>query len=152
MDELTGIARAFEGLGHGVLQVVSDFDLMRDAQRFDAEFDLVEAMARASGRPLSMTWLQRDPGGEQWKAIRQRVDRAAAQGLALGLQTAVRAIGVIIAVLATRRWPICPWSSGRPRCASRHARPASWPRRASACRVTARPFRPWWTCCSRASS
>jgi N-acyl-D-aspartate/D-glutamate deacylase len=101
MDELTGIARAFEGLGHGVLQVVSDFDLMRDAQRFDAEFDLVEAMARASGRPLSMTWLQRDPGGEQWKAIRQRVDRAAAQGLALGLQTAVRAIGVIIGLDAS---------------------------------------------------
>ena len=101
MDELTGIARAFEGLCHGVLQVVSDFDLMRDAQRFDAEFDLVEAMARASGRPLSMTWLQRDPGGEQWKAIRQRVDRAAAQGLALGLQTAVRAIGVIIGLDAS---------------------------------------------------
>jgi hypothetical protein len=73
-------------LGHGVLQVVSDFDLMRGPQRFDAEFDLVEAMARASGRPLSMTWLQRDPGGEQWKAIRSRVDRAVAQGLSLQLQ------------------------------------------------------------------
>jgi N-acyl-D-aspartate/D-glutamate deacylase len=101
MDELTGIARAFEGLGHGVLQVVSDFDLMRGPQRFEAEFDLVEAMARVSGRPLSMTWLQRDPGGDQWKAIRHRVDRAAAQGLALGLQTAVRAIGVLIGLDAS---------------------------------------------------
>jgi N-acyl-D-aspartate/D-glutamate deacylase len=101
MDELTGIARAFEGLGHGVLQVVSDFDLMRGPQRFDAEFDLVEAMARASGRPLSMTWLQRDPGGEQWKAIRSRVDHAVAQGLSLQLQSAVRAIGVIIGLDAS---------------------------------------------------
>lgn len=101
MDELTGIARAFEGLGHGVLQVVSDFDLMRGPQRFDTEFDLVEAMARTSGRPLSMTWLQRDPGGEQWKAIRSRVDRAVAQGLSLQLQSAVRAIGVIIGLDAS---------------------------------------------------
>jgi len=101
MEELTGVARAFEGLGHGVLQVVSDFDLMRGPDRFDAEFDLVEAMARTSGRPLSMTWLQRDPGGEQWKAIRSRVDRAVAQGLSLQLQSAVRAIGVIIGLDAS---------------------------------------------------
>jgi hypothetical protein len=48
-------------------------------ERFDTEFDLVEALARASGRPLSMTWLQRDPGGEQWKAMRARVDAAVAR-------------------------------------------------------------------------
>jgi N-acyl-D-aspartate/D-glutamate deacylase len=52
-------------------------------------------VARASGRPLSMTWLQRDPGGEQWQAIRERVDIAVAQGLPLYLQTAARGIGVI---------------------------------------------------------
>jgi N-acyl-D-aspartate/D-glutamate deacylase len=93
--ELTGIARAFEGLGHGVVQMVSDFDLLRGPERFDAEFDLVEQLARAAGRPLSMTWLQRDPGGEQWQAIRARVDAAVADGLPLYLQTAARAIGVI---------------------------------------------------------
>jgi len=93
--ELTGIARAFAGLDHGVVQMVSDFDLLRDPGRFDAEFDLVEQLARASGRPLSLTWLQRDPGGEQWQAIRARVDAAVAAGLPLHLQTAARAIGVI---------------------------------------------------------
>jgi N-acyl-D-aspartate/D-glutamate deacylase len=93
--ELTGLARAFEGLQHGVVQVVSDFDLLRAADRFHAEFDLVEALAKASGRPLSMTWLQRDPGGEQWKAIQARVEAAAAQGLPLYLQAASRGIGVI---------------------------------------------------------
>ena len=94
--ELDGIASAFDGLGHGVVQVVSDFDLLRGPERFDAEFDLVEQLARASGRPLSMTWLQRDPGGEQWKAIRARVDAAVAKkGLPLYLQAASRAIGVI---------------------------------------------------------
>jgi N-acyl-D-aspartate/D-glutamate deacylase len=93
--ELEGLAFAFKGLGHGVVQLVSDFDLLRSPERFDPEFDLVEAVARASGRPLSMTWLQRDPGGEQWKAIRARVERAVAQGLPLYLQTAARGIGVI---------------------------------------------------------
>jgi hypothetical protein len=43
--------------------MVSDFDLLKGPERFDAEFDLVEQLARAAGRPLSMTWLQRDPGG-----------------------------------------------------------------------------------------
>lgn len=93
--ELVGLASAFDGVNHGVLQVVSDFDLMQGPQRFDAEFDLVEQMAHASGKPLSMTWLQRDPGGEQYEAIRSRVDAAVAAGLPLFLQAAVRGIGVI---------------------------------------------------------
>ena len=93
--ELAGIGAAFEGLQHGVVQVVSDFDLLKGPARFDAEFDLVEQLARASGRPLSMTWLQRDPGGEQWRAIQVRVEAATARGLPLFLQAASRAIGVI---------------------------------------------------------
>jgi N-acyl-D-aspartate/D-glutamate deacylase len=95
LDELSGIASAFQGLSHGVIQMVSDFDVLKGPDRFDAEFDLVEQVARASGRPLSMTWLQRDPGGEQWQAIRERVDVAVAQGLPLYLQAAARGIGVI---------------------------------------------------------
>ena len=93
--ELTGLAGAFDGLGHGVVQVVSDFDLMRSPERFHPEFDLVEQLARAAGRPLSMTWLQRDPGGAQYQAIAQRVEKAVADGLPLYLQTAARGIGVI---------------------------------------------------------
>lgn len=93
--ELDGIAAAFAGRDRGVLQVVSDFDLFRSSERFDSEFDLVESMAKRAGRPLSMTWLQRDPGVEQWRAIRDRVDRAQDAGLRLYLQTAARGIGVI---------------------------------------------------------
>ncbi|MEO7853834.1 MAG: amidohydrolase family protein, partial [Rubrivivax sp.] len=93
--ELTGIVSAFDGLQHGVVQVVSDFDLLQGAERFDGEFDLVEKLARASGRPLSMTWLQRDPGGDQWKRVQGRVDSAVAAGLPLYMQTAARGIGVI---------------------------------------------------------
>jgi N-acyl-D-aspartate/D-glutamate deacylase len=93
--ELTGIVGAFAGLKHGVVQIVSDFDLLSGPDRFDGEFALVEQLARASGRPLSMTWLQRDPGGEQWKLVQARTEAAVAQGLPLYLQTAARGIGVI---------------------------------------------------------
>jgi N-acyl-D-aspartate/D-glutamate deacylase len=101
--ELAGIAKAFDGVAHGVVQVVSDFDLLRglpdDAAgaqaRFDAEFDVVEQLARAAGKPLSISWLQRDPGGAQYQAMQKRVEAAVAAGLPLYLQTAARGIGVI---------------------------------------------------------
>jgi len=62
---------------------------------FDAEFDLVEAMATASGKALSLTWLQRDPGGEQFVRIQERIEQAVAKGLPLFMQTAARGIGVL---------------------------------------------------------
>jgi N-acyl-D-aspartate/D-glutamate deacylase len=93
--ELMGIAGAFSGLKHGVVQVVSDFDLLKGPEGFDAEFELVEQLAKESGRPLSVSWLQRDPGGEQYLAVQQRVEKAVASGLPLFLQTAARGIGVI---------------------------------------------------------
>lgn len=94
-DELTGLAQAFDGLNHGVIQVVSDYNLLSGPEQFDAEFDCVEALARASGKHVSLTWLQRDPGGEQYLKIQQRVEAAVKAGLPLFLQTAVRGIGVI---------------------------------------------------------
>ena len=94
-QELTGLAHAFDGLGHGVIQMVSDYNLLNGPAEFDAEFDLVEALARTSGKPVSVTWLQRDPGGEQYQKIQARVEAAVEQGLPLYLQTAARGIGVI---------------------------------------------------------
>ncbi len=99
--ELTALGHAFAGLDHGVVQLVSDFDVLRSAERFDAEFDLVETLARACGRNLSMTWLQRDPGGEQYLAMARRVEAAVAQGLPLYLQTAARGIGVLTGLAAS---------------------------------------------------
>ena len=99
--ELTGLARALKGLNHGVIQVVSDYNLLQGPGEFDAEFDLVETMAHASGKPVSLTWLQRDPGGEQYLHIQARVDAAVAQGLPLYLQTGARGIGVLIGLEAS---------------------------------------------------
>lgn len=97
--ELTALAGVLKNFNHGVVQLVSDFDVLRGTATFDAEFELVVAMAEASGKPLSMTWLQRDPGGEQYLELQKRVEalssKTSGQGLPLYLQTAARGIGVI---------------------------------------------------------
>jgi N-acyl-D-aspartate/D-glutamate deacylase len=93
--ELTGLAQAFQGLSHGVVQMVSDYNLLKGPAEFEAEFDLVEAIAKASGKSLSLTWLQRDPGGEQFLRIQERVEKAVAKGLPLFMQTGARGIGVL---------------------------------------------------------
>ncbi|MGE5183433.1 MAG: N-acyl-D-amino-acid deacylase family protein [Acidobacteriota bacterium] len=100
--ELAGIAEAFRGLPHGVLQAVSDFDMMRGPDRFDPEFDLLEQMAAASGgRPLSISTMQRDHAPEQWRQIFARAERAAARGLDVRCQVAARGIGVLLGLEAT---------------------------------------------------
>ncbi len=100
-NELAGIAEAFAAVGHGVLQAVSDFDMYEGPDKFDGEFDLLEGMARAANRPLSISLMQRDQAPGQWKRILQRVDAANAAGLNLKVQVGARAIGVLLGLEAT---------------------------------------------------
>lgn len=100
--ELVGIAEAFRGLGHGVLQAVSDFDMMQGPERFDPEFDLLEQMVAASGgRPLSISTMQRDHAPNQWRQIFARTEAAVARGLDVRCQVAARGIGVLLGLEAT---------------------------------------------------
>jgi N-acyl-D-aspartate/D-glutamate deacylase len=99
--ELAGIAKAFAGSRHGVVQAVSDFDMMQGPDRFDPEFDLLEAVAEAAGRPLSISTMQRDHAPQQWKRIFERVERASARGLDVRCQVGARAIGVLLGLEAT---------------------------------------------------
>lgn len=99
--ELEGLARAFAGLGRGVIQAVSDFDMGQGEARFDPEFDLLEGMARASGRPLSVSTMQRDQAPGQWRRILARAEAAQQQGLTIRCQVAARAIGVLLGLEAT---------------------------------------------------
>jgi len=100
--ELCGIAEAFHGLGHGVLQAVSDFDCLVTDEGFHAEFDLIEAMAAsADGHPLSISLMQRDQSPQQWRWILERVERANAGGISMRVQVAPRPIGVMLGLEAT---------------------------------------------------
>ncbi len=100
--ELTGLAGAFAGLDHGVLQAVSDFDMARGPDRFDPEFDLLEAMAAAAGgRPLSISTMQRDHAPDQWRRILARAAAASDRGLDVRCQVGARGIGVLLGLEAT---------------------------------------------------
>jgi len=100
--ELIGIAQAFRGLGHGVLQAVSDFDMAVSDDRFGPEFDLLEAMAEAGdGHRMSISLMQRDQSPLQWQWVLDRVERANARGLQMRVQTAPRGIGVLLGLEAT---------------------------------------------------
>ncbi|MBK9262585.1 MAG: amidohydrolase family protein [Polyangiaceae bacterium] len=100
-NELNGIVRAFEGLSHGVLQAVSDFDMMQGPDRFSHEFDLLEQMAQSAGRPLSVSTMQRDHAARQWESIFERAQAAVRAGLDIRCQVAPRAIGVMLGLTAT---------------------------------------------------
>ena len=95
-DELEGLARAVAASGHGVLQAVNDFDMVRPGETFDNEFDLMEAFFRAgAGRPGSMSLMERDFAPEDWKNIIRRTEVLNEDGLDISFQVAPRAIGAI---------------------------------------------------------
>ena len=100
--ELVALAGALKGLDHGLLQIVSDFDIRHGRERFDPEFDLLEDMARAApGRGLSLSLLQRIKDSTQWKRVVERVERANDAGLPMRMQAAARGIGVLLGLQAT---------------------------------------------------
>ena len=95
-DELEGLARAVADSGHGVLQAVNDFDMVRPGETFDTEFALMEAFFRAGkGRPGSMSLMERDFAPDDWKNIISRTEDLNADGLDISFQVAPRAIGAI---------------------------------------------------------
>jgi N-acyl-D-aspartate/D-glutamate deacylase len=94
-DELVGLASVLRDLPYRFLSAVSDFDMFKGPQHFDPEFDVFEAMARAAGRPLTMTTLERLGFPDQWKQIMARVERAREHGVDLRMQIAPRGVGVL---------------------------------------------------------
>ncbi len=99
--ELCGIAEAFQGLSHRVVQAVSDFDMAESQTRFDLEFDVLEEMAKAAGRPMSVSLMQRNKDTAQWQKILARAEKATESGTPIKVQVAPRGIGVILGLEAT---------------------------------------------------
>ena len=93
-EELVGIAAAIGRTGAGVLQVISDFP------QFEEEMETLFEMMRRSGRPLSISLAQSSPGPGYRRSL-EALDRAAAEGLQMRAQVAVRAIGIMMGLEAT---------------------------------------------------
>lgn len=117
-DELLALCMAMSDTGSGVVQLISDAYQSDDADFASEEMKLMEAMARATGRPLSMTVQQPEPLPDRWREVGAWVDRAVDGGLSLSTQVAVRPIGVLLGLTATVN-PLLPCPSyveiaGRP--------------------------------------
>ena len=94
VDELVGISMGLKDAGRGVLELISDFaDL-------DDEFSIVERMAAASGRPISISLAQGlSPNG--WKKILGRIQTNVVAGRVMRGQVAPRPIGIVLGLSTT---------------------------------------------------
>ena len=89
--ELLGIAAAIGATGKGVFEVVADL------VDVDAEMALIRSMAETSGRPLSLSLLQRSGvPADEYMRILGLMEAAAAQGVAMHGQSAARPVGLIL--------------------------------------------------------
>jgi N-acyl-D-aspartate/D-glutamate deacylase len=89
LNELVGIAKAIGATGTGVFQVVSDL------KGFDHEIEVMYEMMRVSGRPLSLSVMQHEPG-DGYRDTFAAIERANAEGLKMTAVVAPRAIGVLV--------------------------------------------------------
>ena len=88
--ELAEIAQALAKAGRGWLQVISDFD---DPEK---EMALLRRLVERSGRPLSITILQRDNKPEEWRRLMARVAEAQKAGLPMMGQVLTRPTGIML--------------------------------------------------------
>ncbi len=93
--ELAGIAAAIGASGRGVLQLVADF------LDVEADLEVILAMARASGRPTSVSLAQFPLKPDAYREVLSRLTAANDAGLAVRAQVAARAVGLIMGLQCT---------------------------------------------------
>lgn len=109
-DELLALGTAMAETGTGVVQLISDAYQSPDNDFAIEEMQLMEAMARAMGRPLSMTVQQPEPLPDRWREVGAWVEQGVNKGLSLAMQVAVRPIGILQGLTATVN-PLLPCPS-----------------------------------------
>jgi len=90
VQELIEIAEAVGETGSGWLQVISDFD---DPVQ---EMGMLRRLAQASGRPMTITVLQRDKRPELWRETMADIAAANAEGAQIFGQVLTRPTGVML--------------------------------------------------------
>ena len=87
--ELTAIAHAMRAEGTGWMQIVSDFEQA-------GEIHLFRRLAKESGRPVTISLLQRDNHPEGWRELMAEIDAANAEGLRITAQVRSRPTSVLL--------------------------------------------------------
>ncbi len=89
-QELIEISKAVGETGSGWLQVISDFDDPIE------EMGILRRLAQASGRPMTITVLQRDKRPELWRETMADIAAANAEGARIFGQVLTRPTGVML--------------------------------------------------------
>lgn len=89
-SELVEIADAIAEVGHGWIQSVGDY-----GDAIDKEFGLLTTLAKRSGRPLTLTLLQKDSDPDQWRDLLGRIAAANEEGLKISGQIRGRPTSVL---------------------------------------------------------
>lgn len=104
-SELLGIAMGMKDAGRGVIEFISDFNTPNP----ESEFEMIERLLAASGRPFSMSLAQRHSRPDGWRRLLGLVEGLAAKGHEAKAQVAPRPIGVLQGLQASRNpFSMCP--------------------------------------------
>lgn len=96
-DELTGIAQGLADAGRGVVQVISDM-----AASQGDELGMVFRLARACGRPVSISLAQSHRKPNEWRKVLARIRAESETGTRIAAQVAPRAVGILFGLHANR--------------------------------------------------
>lgn len=96
--ELTEIALGMADAGHGILEVISDWD----APDPDSEFAMLRRIVEISGRPALISVTQRYHQPAVWSRVMELAREAAADGLPMRTVVAPRPIGILFGLEGTQ--------------------------------------------------
>ena len=94
--ELLALAEPLRRRGTGLFQVVPYGAAGEAAEGFERDLPLMVAVARASGRPLSVGLVQARQYPDVWRDSLARIERAAGPGVRIVPQVAPRSIGLML--------------------------------------------------------
>ena len=96
--ELLGIALGMKDAGRGVIEFISDFNTPNP----ESEFEMLDRLLAASGRPFSVSLAQRHTKPDGWRRLLGLVEGLTAKGHTAKAQVAPRPIGVLQGLQASR--------------------------------------------------
>ncbi len=96
--ELLGIALGMKDAGSGVIEFISDFNTPNP----ESEFEMIDRLLSASGRPFSVSLAQAHKRPDGWRRLLGLVEGLAGKGHAAKAQVAPRPIGVLQGLQASR--------------------------------------------------
>ena len=97
-EELLGIALGMKDAGRGVIEFISDFNTPSP----ESEFEMLDRLLTASGRPFSVSLAQRHSRPDGWRRLLGLVEGLVAKGHSAKAQVAPRPIGVLQGLQASR--------------------------------------------------